>query len=71
MIADKVISCFRTAESLNTSTTYAAIRNYGGGGYVLRLTGFMDSLNDSIQSLKADPWYEFNQLPLTTTVSLS
>ena len=41
---------------MNTSTTTAAIRSYGGGGYVLKLTGTMNNLNTSIQTLKEDPW---------------
>ena len=70
-MSNDAISYFRTAESLNTSTTSAAIRNYGGGGYVFKLTGYMDSLNESLQMLKAEPWSEFHQLLFMTTVSKS
>lgn len=41
---------------MNASTTSAFVRNYGGGGYTLKLTGFMDNLNGTIQRLKSQPW---------------
>ena len=53
----KTINYFtRSAADLNASTTVAAVRNYNGGGYVLKLTGYMDNLNETIQTLKYDPW---------------
>jgi hypothetical protein len=41
---------------LNGTTTSAFVRNYGGGGYVLKLTGIISHMNDTIQQLKMDPW---------------
>lgn len=46
----------RSAANLNASTTVAAVRNYNGGGYIFKLTGYVEHLNETIQNLKQDPW---------------
>ena len=32
------------------------MRNYGGGGYVLRLKGYIDDLKANIETLKEEKW---------------
>ena len=47
---------FRSADVLNSSTTSAGIRNYGGGGYVFKLTGYTATLQNNLDRLKVEQW---------------
>lgn len=51
---------FRYTDSteLQSASHAAAIRTYGGGGYILRLTGFIEELNSKIETLKTENWVD-------------
>ena len=52
----KIRERYTEASELEASPHDTGIRVYGGGGYVLRLTGFIDNLSKKIQSLKEGNW---------------
>ena len=37
---------------------YVKVRTYGGGGYILSLTGYIGDLKDRIQLLKDNNWVD-------------
>ena len=47
---------YQSSSELQTSTKTAGVRSYGGGGYVLRLKGYIDDLKANIQTLKDEDW---------------
>ena len=49
---------YTEAKVLEASPHDTGIRVYGGGGYVLRLTGFIDNLEKKVQLLKETNWID-------------
>eukprot|EP00095_Tigriopus_kingsejongensis_P009158 maker-scaffold798_size95657-snap-gene-0.28 protein:Tk09158 transcript:maker-scaffold798_size95657-snap-gene-0.28-mRNA-1 annotation:"polycystic kidney disease protein 1-like 2-like" len=49
---------YTNSSELQSVSHASAIRTYGGGGYILRLTGFIEELNDKIATLKRENWVD-------------
>ncbi|XP_059084074.1 uncharacterized protein LOC131881274 [Tigriopus californicus] len=49
---------YTDSSELQSASQSAAIRTYGGGGYILRLTGFIEELNSKIETLKTENWVD-------------
>lgn len=49
---------YTDSTELQSASHAAAIRTYGGGGYILRLTGFIEELNSKIETLKTENWVD-------------
>ena len=49
---------YTTATELKSTSRAATLRTYGGGGYILRLTGFIEDLEEKINLLKHNNWVD-------------
>ena len=47
-----------SASELESTAIQAGVRTYGGGGYVLRLTGYIQDLKDRITLLQEENWVD-------------
>lgn len=49
---------YTTASELESTSTTAGVRTYGGGGYLLRLTGYIGDLQDRITLMQEENWVD-------------
>ena len=47
---------YTSAGELKSITTRSGVRDYGGGGYILELRGFIDDLKEKIRIFKEIQW---------------
>ncbi len=49
---------YTDAASLNGSSTYGSIYDYGGGGYVFKVKGYIRDMKEKIRELKKHNWLD-------------
>ena len=49
---------YTTAAEIESITTGAGIRDYGGGGYILALKGYIGDLHEKIRLLQREKWID-------------
>jgi hypothetical protein len=47
---------FQSASELQSVQIDAGIKSYGGGGYILKLSGYIDDLQNNLKKLQRDGW---------------
>ena len=49
---------YESAEKSETSDISANVRSYGGGGYILRIRGYITDMQKNIELLKKENWID-------------
>ena len=49
---------YKTPEDSESSPVSAGINSYGGGGYVLKLKGYITKMEQNIDTLKRENWVD-------------
>ena len=59
-----------TSETLQSLPVTAGMNTYGGGGYVLRLRGYIDDMKAKIEQMKTENWVDNRTRSLSVEFSV-